>query len=208
MVLMNTLSNRAQAWSGLVLSTLLVLTTVLSFLLYPSPSILTKTNPQSNLTITSITPTLAKSTWHLDRTLQEYLEINWDYSTDLTSKSYSLWNWNTKQIYLSLVVSWNGVKNEKNEAVLWDKIIRRKQDAQNINLIDQGNKYGVRELSKKWGNVPSATFTLKYNIMPKVGLLAYGDETKSKGAIPIPKRIITEQEKEKGRYASVHRLPY
>lgn len=37
-------------------------------------------------------------------------------------------------------------------------------------------------------NIQNATFTLKWNVMPHVGLLAYGDEATS-GSMAVPKRV-------------------
>lgn len=39
-------------------------------------------------------------------------------------------------------------------------------------------------------NITSATFTLKWNVMPKVGILAYGDEAQT-GSIEVPKKLLT-----------------
>lgn len=164
MVLMNTLSSRFQAWSGLVLSTLILLTAVIAFLTHPSPTSLSSHNTAANLNITSLQPVYGRSTWHLDKSLQEYLEVEWSLQTDLTNrllpngKKNSLWTWNTKQLYLSLVVQWDspitststGKGTVKNEAVLWDSIVRRREDASLLNVFAEGNKYGVRELTRKW----------------------------------------------------------
>lgn len=163
MVLMNTVSARVQAWSGLVLSTIIALTAISAFLTHPSPKALRTINDAAQLNITSVQPVYGRSTWHLDRAVQEYLEVQWSYAGDFAartaaSKPHSLWTWNTKQIYISLVVEWDspltssatGKGRVKNEAVVWDRIIRRKQDAR-LAFEEMGNKYGVRELTKKWG---------------------------------------------------------
>lgn len=38
-------------------------------------------------------------------------------------------------------------------------------------------------------NITGATFTLKWNVMPKVGILAYGDEAQT-GSIEVPKKVL------------------
>lgn len=165
MVLMNTLSSRFQAWSGLVLSTLIILTSLVAFLTHPSPTSLSSHNHAASLNITSLQPVYGRSTWHLDKSLQEYLEVEWTLQSDLTQrllpngKKHSLWTWNTKQLYLSLVVQWDspitsastGKGGVKNEAVVWDQIVRRQEDARTLSVVAEGNKYGIRELTRKWG---------------------------------------------------------
>lgn len=56
-------------------------------------------------------------------------------------------------------------------------------------------------------HIPSARFTLKWNLMPKIGLLAYGNEATS-GEIAIPQRVISQQEAEEGRSHRGKRMPY
>lgn len=38
-------------------------------------------------------------------------------------------------------------------------------------------------------NVTSTTFTLKWNVMPHVGILAYGDEART-GELEVPKKVV------------------
>lgn len=72
-------------------------------------------------------------------------------------KTRSLWNWNTKQIFLWLEVEYRGVDETTGQAgegpwsraVVWDRIVRRKQDA-NVLLDMARNKYGVRVKGGKW----------------------------------------------------------
>lgn len=56
-----------------------------------------------------------------------------------------LFNWNTKQLFLYLQAEYNDAKGTKNEVVIWDRIVRNKEDA---NLAIQGrNKYAFRNLA-------------------------------------------------------------
>ena len=89
-----------------------------------------------------------------------------------------------------------------NEVVIWDKIIRSKDEAR-LNLVDK-HKYAFRELSTSFeyvsvctisscisthcrcSNVGPATYTLKYNIMPYVGLLTYGEAARTEEPVPFP----------------------
>lgn len=98
-----------------------------------------------------------------------------------------------------------------NQAVVWDRIIRDKSDAK-VKVQDGMNKYGFREVSKSfewvsthgghvyqnrsliclaYSNINSTTFILKWNVMPKVGILAYGDEAHT-GSVEVPKKVVGE----------------
>lgn len=47
----------------------------------------------------------------------------------------------------------------------------------------------ISSLTRIQSNITSATFTLKWNVMPKVGILAYGDEAQT-GSIEVPKKLL------------------
>lgn len=172
MTLMNTTLNRVQALFGLALSTLLFLCSFIAFLTHPSPLALstpTTTGPGAvNLTVHNVQTLLGSNRWHADRAVQEFIEINWSLSPlDLVAghlesspssgsvnakqtRHANLWNWNTKQIFLSLNAEWSSKRHNKNEAVVWDRIITTRDEAMQIEMSNQGNKYGWREVSKDW----------------------------------------------------------
>ncbi|KAF7790727.1 hypothetical protein EIP86_001683 [Pleurotus ostreatoroseus] len=63
---------------------------------------------------------------------------------DLTS----LFNWNTKQLFLYVQAEYTNAQGVYNEVVIWDKIIRSKEEA---NLAVSGrNKYVFRNVGKSW----------------------------------------------------------
>ena len=102
----------------------------------------------------------------------------------------------------------------KNEVVIWDRIVRRKEDAQ-LSVAGR-NKYAFRELSASFKCVlclftrfppcyvrekeitktklhlfrdaPPAHYSLKYNIMPYVGVLTYGEAARTVEPVPFPAR--------------------
>ncbi|KAH0828079.1 signal peptidase 22 kDa subunit [Lanmaoa asiatica] len=90
-----------------------------------------------------------------------------------------LFNWNTKQLFVYLEAEYTNTQGVNNSVVLWDRIVRRKEDAN----IDQSsrNKYKFRELSQSFKNVSPTEFSLKYNVMPYVGLLTYGEAARTTG---------------------------
>lgn len=102
----------------------------------------------------------------------------------------------------------------KNEVVIWDRIVRRKEDAQ-LSVTGR-NKYAFRELSASFKcvlrlfslspprsvcergiskamlhlcrNAPPAHYSLKYNVMPYVGVLTYGEAARTSEPVPFPER--------------------
>jgi signal peptidase complex subunit 3 len=94
--------------------------------------------------------------------------------------------------------------------VIWDRIVRRKEDAV-LNVVGK-NKYMFRELSSSFRlgryllafffpaftrfsldpdvlhlrNAPSAHYALKYNIMPYVGVLTFGEAGRTLEGVTFP----------------------
>jgi len=106
--------------------------------------------------------------------------VNFNVSADLTP----LFNWNTKQLFLYLEAEYENAQGVKNDVVIWDRIVRRKEDA-HVNVAGR-NKYAFRELSATFKNVPSAHYSLKYNIMPYVGALTYGEAGRTLEPVIFP----------------------
>ncbi|KAL1734766.1 signal peptidase 22kDa subunit [Schizophyllum commune] len=85
-----------------------------------------------------------------------------------------LFHWNTKQVFVYLQAEYTNSQGVHNEVVIWDKIIRSKDEAR-LNL-----------LSTSFENVEPASYTLKYNIMPYVGLLTYGEAARTAEPVAFP----------------------
>ncbi|XP_013783550.1 signal peptidase complex subunit 3-like [Limulus polyphemus] len=89
---------------------------------------------------------------------------------DLQADLRSLFNWNVKQLFIYMTAEYVSGNNVLNQVVLWDKIIRRgdeaKIDYRNVNpkyyFWDDGN--GLR------GN-KNITLTLSWNVIPNAGSL-------------------------------------
>jgi len=98
---------------------------------------------------------------------------------NITADLRPLFNWNTKQLFVYLEAEYTSAQGVNNSVVLWDRIVRRKEDA---NIVQSSrNKYKFRELSQSFKNVSPAEFSLKYNVMPYVGLLTYGEAARTTG---------------------------
>ena len=59
-----------------------------------------------------------------------------------------LFNWNTKQLFLYLQAEYVDAKGVRNEVVIWDRIIHKKENA-NLSLTGR-NKYVFRNLAKSF----------------------------------------------------------
>ncbi|KAI0075671.1 signal peptidase subunit [Panus rudis PR-1116 ss-1] len=114
------------------------------------------------------------------RKQQEFAFLHFNISADLTP----LFHWNTKQLFLYVSAEYTNQKGIHNDVVIWDRIVRRKEDA---NLTVAGrNKYVFREISSSFKGAEPAHYTLKYNVMPWVGPLTYGEAARTKTPVPFP----------------------
>ncbi|KAH7104643.1 signal peptidase 22 kDa subunit [Auriculariales sp. MPI-PUGE-AT-0066] len=112
---------------------------------------------------------------------QEFAFFKFDYSADLQP----LFDWNTKQVFLYLVADYTNFQGVHNEVVIWDRIVRRKEDAR-LRISGQNNKYPFKDYSRKFSNSSDVGFTMRYNLMPHVGLLKYGDAGTHEGRFMFP----------------------
>ncbi|ODQ80328.1 hypothetical protein BABINDRAFT_35483 [Babjeviella inositovora NRRL Y-12698] len=100
---------------------------------------------------------------------KENSKIKFDIDTDLSS----LFNWNTKQVFVYLTATYPGKSPESsNRVTYWDKIITDPKDAK-LSLKSVRGKYSVydREFSFRERN---ATLALEWNIQPWIGPLVFG----------------------------------
>eukprot|EP00299_Pterocystis_sp_00344_P004732 c16004_g1_i1.p1 GENE.c16004_g1_i1~~c16004_g1_i1.p1 ORF type:complete len:182 (+),score=26.89 c16004_g1_i1:47-547(+) len=93
--------------------------------------------------------------------------IEFDLSADLST----VFNWNTKQLFIMVVAEYQTTQNVRNEVVVWDHIIPSKEDAK-FTRTGLKPEYHLRDLGfgLRSNNV---TLLLKWNYMPNSGLLTY-----------------------------------
>ncbi|KAJ7100133.1 signal peptidase 22kDa subunit [Mycena belliarum] len=108
----------------------------------------------------------------------EHATVAFEIDADLTP----LFNWNTKQLFLYLDAEYTNSKGVKNAVVIWDRIVRRREDAQ-IH-VEGRQKYAFRD--KTGFRDAAATYTLRYNVMPHVGALVYGAAGRTNGSVAFP----------------------
>ncbi|KAI0798672.1 signal peptidase 22kDa subunit [Irpex lacteus] len=113
---------------------------------------------------------------------QDVAFLNFNVTADLTP----LFNWNTKQLFLYVQAEYTNAQGVQNEVVIWDKIVRSKEEA-DLALTGR-NKYLFRNLGSSFKNVKPAHFSLKYNVMPYVGLLTYGEAARTVEPVPFPEK--------------------
>ncbi|KAF9074524.1 signal peptidase 22kDa subunit [Rhodocollybia butyracea] len=107
---------------------------------------------------------------------QEMGFLNFNMTADLSP----LFTWNTKQLFVSLEAEYENIKGVNNTIVLWDRIVRRPEDAK-VNVVGARNKYAFKEVGGKGfgkGVAGNASYALKYNLMPYMGVLRYGEVTR------------------------------
>ncbi|CAN6614185.1 signal peptidase complex subunit 3 [Trichomonascus vanleenenianus] len=106
----------------------------------------------------------------VDGKAKDNCRVNFDLTTDLTS----LFNWNTKQIFIYLTAEYPGKREDINNRVtFWDKIITMKEDAV-LDLKKVRGAYSVYDIDRHF-NHQNATIRLEWNVQPYVGLLSYGE---------------------------------
>ncbi|KAK8766840.1 hypothetical protein V5799_006382 [Amblyomma americanum] len=94
------------------------------------------------------------------------VSTNLDSKTDLTQ----LFNWNVKQLFLYVTAEYETESNALNQVVLWDKIIRRGDNA----VLDYKNlntKYYFWDDGHGLKGNKNVTLTLSWNVIPNAGSL-------------------------------------
>lgn len=84
-----------------------------------------------------------------------------------------LFHWNTKQLYLGLVLSFDNNNYKHNNIVIWDDILEDKSDGIFNNMRIQ-NKYAVTDIDSRGFRNLNATLSFNWEIVPYFGLLEYG----------------------------------
>ncbi|KAF4613711.1 hypothetical protein D9613_007780 [Agrocybe pediades] len=142
-------------------------------------SFLFTATPHGDLTISSI-KVVASNARRYPNKKQDVAFMNFNITADLTP----LFHWNTKQLFVYLQAEYTNKQGVKNEVVIWDRIVRRKGDA--FVKFAGKNKYMFRDISSSFKGVPPANYTLKYNLMPYVGVLQYGEAARTTEELPFP----------------------
>jgi len=151
---MDTYANRANTVFCTFVGSLFVAAVANHLTSYISPA-----SPTCSIDLTNV----------FDLTVNSYLKadqanVGFSLQTDLSSA----FQWNTKQLFVYVVASYQTQKNSRNEVVLWDDIIVGKEDAKRI--TSEVNEYPLRDQFRllKSRNV---TVAFHYRYMPIVGFM-------------------------------------
>lgn len=117
---------------------------------------------------------------YYDRKPREWTNLRFDLEADLRP----LFTYNTKQVFVFLVANYSTPTFPNNEVVIWDRIIRKSKDAK-INLSGARNKYAFKHIGGSFRNL-TATYTLHYNLMPKLGALTWGTAGSTTSPVSFP----------------------
>ncbi|KAG2154449.1 signal peptidase 22 kDa subunit [Suillus bovinus] len=171
---MHSIYARANGISGLWSTCMMVLLGAVAL-----STFLFNADPKGSLDIVSLKVFHSKTRRYPFRN-EEIGFVKFNLSADLTP----LFHWNTKQLFVYLEAEYTNAQGINNTVVVWDRIIRTKEAA-TIDIV-QKEKYRLRELSGSFSNVLAAEYSLKYNVMPYVGVLTYGEAARTTEAIEFP----------------------
>lgn len=157
---MNTILSRANAIFAFSLSVLAVLT----FLCFLS----TVCNEYKQDVSVSKVKALVKSVrdFSASRGKNDLGFVTFDLKADLSS----LFNWNVKQLFLYLTAEYETEHNVINQVVLWDKIIKRGENA-TLNYNKINTKYYFWDDGNGLRGNKNVTLYLSWNIIPNAGSL-------------------------------------
>ncbi|TDL21740.1 signal peptidase 22 kDa subunit [Rickenella mellea] len=142
-------------------------------------SLLFTADPMGTLSIGSVKVYPGKAR-NFNEPRREHAFVRFNVSADLSP----LFHWNTKQLFVYLGAEYANSAGVINDVVIWDRIVRRKEDA--VINVSGKNKYIFKEVSSSFKAVEPAFYTLKYNVMPYVGALTYGEAARTDEPVVFP----------------------
>mmetsp|Transcript_29151 Transcript_29151/g.32375 ORF Transcript_29151/g.32375 Transcript_29151/m.32375 type:complete len:181 (-) Transcript_29151:82-624(-) len=102
---------------------------------------------------------------------------------DLNADLRPAWTWNTKLFFVYVSVEYVTDNNVVNQRVIWDKLIRTKEDAL-LNLTNQRYKYNFEDQGNGLIGNKNVTLTLNWNYLPLSGILFRENRGQHKMAFP------------------------
>lgn len=114
--------------------------------------------------------------FHRERCDQAYVKF------DLNADFARMWTWNIKHMYIYVVAEYESDTHGRNEVVIWDSILSGKKQGV-VKRKGQYNKYSLKD--RGYGlRGRHVTVRLKYNILPYMGPLFYGEQGITDFAVP------------------------
>lgn len=99
-----------------------------------------------------------------------------------------LFHWNTKQVYLYILASWETKHHSRNDAVVWDKIIRR-DDPKALVLSNERQSYYLLDLERKIKG-KEVTLSLHWETFPFMGFISHGDASGGNFSLILPSKYL------------------
>ncbi|KAI8087565.1 signal peptidase 22kDa subunit [Thamnidium elegans] len=133
-----------------------------------------------NVKINSVTRRYGPENTDYRSSKSEFARLTFDIDADFTP----MFNWNTKQVFVTVVAEYQSKNFDRNSVVIWDKIITSKEKA-NLKLRNVHNKYAMIDVAQKW-NYEKANLTLVWDVTPYVGILQAGQSNQGSGFVLPP----------------------
>eukprot|EP00742_Colponemidia_sp_Colp-10_P003909 GILJ01004164.1.p1 GENE.GILJ01004164.1~~GILJ01004164.1.p1 ORF type:complete len:171 (+),score=26.60 GILJ01004164.1:50-562(+) len=99
----------------------------------------------------------------------DHMKLFFDLDADFTS----VWNWNVKQLFVWVEAEYTSDKNMTNQVVVWDRIIRQKDNAK-VKLVKALDKYRLKARMRDLRN-KDVTLRVKWQVMPIAGTLFFDE---------------------------------
>ncbi|EJF65231.1 signal peptidase 22 kDa subunit [Dichomitus squalens] len=172
---MHSIYSRINNVSAMLSTCLMVLLGAISL----SSFLFTSTPPPGTLAVTNVKVFPGNARRYANK-YQDFAFVNFNLTADLKP----LFNWNTKQLFIYVSAEYENRQGTKNEVVIFDRIVQNKEDAY-IDIAGR-NKYVFRDVSASFEDSTPAHYSLKYNVMPYVGILTYGEAARTVDPVPFP----------------------
>ncbi|KAK6347081.1 hypothetical protein TWF696_007161 [Orbilia brochopaga] len=155
---------RLQQVFGLLTTVSFVLATAIALTSYMYPM-----NPTASIKVNDVAVVKRRSGGYYSTRVNEYANIKFDLDADFES----LYNWNTKQIFVWISASYGGDRYPTNEAVIWDRIIDSAAPSKKLSYKNIKAKYNIHDITGDYSH-RNATLKLSWNVQPHVGVLMWG----------------------------------
>ncbi|CAE1231134.1 SPCS3 [Acanthosepion pharaonis] len=93
-----------------------------------------------------------------------------DYQADRERNISKLFNWNVKLLFLYLTAEYETAEHKINQVVIWDKIIRRGENAI-LDYRSMNTKYHFWDLGNGLRGNKNVSLALSWNVIPNAGTL-------------------------------------
>lgn len=93
-----------------------------------------------------------------------------------------MWTWNINHMYVYVVAEYETDTHPRNEVIVWDSILSNRKDAF-LRRKGQQNKYSLKDhgFGLRGADI---TLKFKYNILPYMGPLLYGESGENQFTVP------------------------